>query len=67
MQPLCKRMAQAHPVDRLIRPKEMRERLNISRSTLYRWVKSKKFPMPIRVNNKTIGWRERDYLNWLNN
>ncbi|PTP74007.1 helix-turn-helix transcriptional regulator [Vibrio splendidus] len=66
MSPICKLVARAYPVTDLIRPPEMRRRLKVSRSTLYRWTKSGGFPPPIVINKRTVGWSEKDYSNWLN-
>ncbi|ERB64033.1 AlpA family transcriptional regulator [Vibrio coralliilyticus] len=66
MSPICKLVAKAYPVTDLIRPIEMRRRLKVSRSTLYRWTKSGAFPPPIVINKRTVGWSEKDYSNWLN-
>lgn len=40
---------------------EMCERLNISRSTLYRHMKAKKIASPIRRNQRIIGWRSEQF------
>ncbi len=63
----CELVAERYPVERIIRPFEMRQRLKVSRTTLYRWVKNGKFVKPVIKNNHAIGWKESDYLKWLNN
>jgi prophage regulatory protein len=65
-QGLCKLVSEHIPVERVIRPQEMRKLLMISRTTLYRWSKSGKFIKPITYNGKTIGWKESEYHRWLN-
>lgn len=65
-QGLCKLVAERTPVERVIRPQEMRKLLMVSRTTLYRWSKSGKFIRPITYNGKTIGWKESEYLRWIN-
>ena len=66
---ICSLIAERHPVDRLIRYKEMIHRTGFSRITLYRWSNSsrnqKLFIPPVRKNGRIIGWRESDYQNWL--
>ena len=63
----CNVVAERRPVDRIIRINEMLGLLGISRVTLYRWSKNGTFIKPIIYNNRTIGWAQKDYENWLNN
>lgn len=41
----------------LVRPKEVMQRLGLSRSTLYQYVKDGKFPRPFRISERATGWR----------
>ncbi|GHB67690.1 hypothetical protein GCM10008107_16420 [Psychrosphaera saromensis] len=54
-----------YPVERIIRIDEMMQLLRVSRSTLYRRVKSGSFIKPVTINNKTKGWKQSDYERWL--
>lgn len=55
----------SHPIPRLIRINEMIMLLGIDRTTLYRRVRKKQFPQPIKNGNRTLGWSEETYINWL--
>ncbi|AFV73508.1 AlpA family phage regulatory protein [Shewanella oneidensis MR-1] len=57
---------QQRPMERIIRITEMCQLLGIDRTTLYRRVKRKVFIQPIKSQNRTIGWSESSYINWLN-
>lgn len=57
---------QQRPMERIIRITEMCQLLGINRTTLYRRVKRKVFIQPIKSQNRTIGWSESSYINWLN-
>lgn len=39
--------------------------LPITRQTLWRWVRSGKFPAPLRLGESRVGWRESDVSRWL--
>ena len=62
----CNLVAERRPVDRIIRIKEMKKLLNVSRVTLYRRSRNGTFIKPIIYNNRTIGWAQGDYEAWLN-
>ena len=51
--------------DRVVRMGELLRRLQISRATVYRWVDGGKFPRPVRLGERTIGWRESALSAWL--
>lgn len=48
------------------RDKALAERLQIGRSTLWRWVEQKHFPQPFRCGRVTL-WRASDVQDWLDN
>jgi predicted DNA-binding transcriptional regulator AlpA len=35
-----------------------------SRSTLWRWIRDKRFPAQIQMGPNSIGWRKSDYHEW---
>lgn len=39
--------------------------VNRDRRTLWAWVRDAKFPKPIKMNGRTIGWPESAYQSWL--
>lgn len=51
--------------NRLLRKPEILELLNISRATLYRWIKKGAFPPPAFIQSGQSVWHFKDYLHWL--
>lgn len=43
----------------------MCKNLNKGRTTLFVWVRDRKFPQPLRIGSKTLGWTEQQYSTWL--
>jgi len=41
------------------------EKVNRSRVTLWKWVKDGQFPKPLKIGNRTLGWKEADFNDWL--
>jgi prophage regulatory protein len=37
----------------------------VSKSTIYQWVADGKFPAPIRLGPRSVGWRQSDVDAWL--
>ena len=50
---------------RIMRRPEVLETVGIAVSTLYDWVASGRFPRPIRLGPKAVGWRVTDIDQWL--
>ncbi len=46
--------------------KEVCELVNRDYGTVWRWVNKGLFPEPIRINGRTLGWREKTIKQWLN-
>lgn len=46
------------------RIKEVMTLTGLSRPTIYRLMKSGKFPKSVTIGSKTIAWRETDLLAW---
>lgn len=36
----------------------------VSTSTLYSWIRAKRFPAPVRLGPRCVAWRERDLIAW---
>ena len=51
--------------DRLLKRREVEEITGLSRSTIYRMVKTGQFPQPVRVGPKAVRWRLSDIIAWL--
>jgi len=52
-------------VRRLVRSREVCKQLNISRSTLIRWVKQGYFPKPFKDGPQRNAWFEDEVEKWL--
>ena len=44
---------------------EVTERLKITRTTVYRWMESGKFPKPIKLSETTNRWLLSDIERWI--
>lgn len=57
---------QTSPLDApaLWRAKHLTAKLQIGRSTLWRWVDEGRFPQPVRFGRVTV-WRDADVKTWL--
>ncbi|MFA0523897.1 helix-turn-helix transcriptional regulator [Vibrio sp. 10N.222.52.C3] len=51
---------------KLITYKELCEHLNRNYKTIQGWVRDGKFPQPVRVSGRTVGWRQEDVAQWIN-
>ena len=49
----------------IIRLPELKEKLKVSRSTLYKLGKSGDFPVPVQLAPRTIGWLESEIDAWI--
>lgn len=48
-----------------IRISEVLQRVPVSRSTIWRWVKVGKFPAPVKLSERITAWRLDDVDAWL--
>lgn len=52
--------------NRLLRIAEVCRWLNVSKTTIYKWVKEGRFPEPIILADHASRWREDEVGEWLN-
>ena len=52
-------------MSRIIRRREVCERVGLSYSSIYRKVKAGTFPAPVRLGVQAIGWLEHEVETWL--
>ena len=52
-------------LDRMLRREEVQERTGLSRSAIYRMMREGDFPLPRRLGQRAVRWRERDLEAWL--
>ena len=50
---------------RILRLKQTKERTGLSRSTLYALIKDGKFPTPISLGARAVGWLSSDIDAWI--
>lgn len=50
---------------RLIRLPEVRHRVGLGRSTIYRWVAEGRFPRPVQLGGYVVAWAEDDIEAWI--
>lgn len=53
-------------MEKLLRPKNLCDKLGVSIPTLYRLIKKPEFPDKIRISSQAIGFRESEIDEWLN-
>lgn len=49
-----------------IRRKALEAKLGLSCSTIYAMMAASKFPRPVKLGRRAVGWREQDIVDWLN-
>jgi prophage regulatory protein len=50
---------------RLLRLNEVRMRVGLGRSTIYRWISEGYFPKPIKLGYHSVGWLESEIDLWI--
>ena len=51
--------------ERILRRPEVEARTGLSRSTIYDWMRTGKFPRPVALGARLVAWREADVQAWL--
>ena len=54
-----------HPVPVILRRKEVEARIGLSRATIYELMSRGKFPQPIKLTEKSVGWLLSEVNAWL--
>ena len=52
-------------VTRLIRLKEVKHRVGLGRSTIYRWMAEGKFPKPVQLGGYAVAWAVEEIDGWI--
>jgi len=50
---------------RILRMREVIQRIGLSRSTIYKLMENDKFPRPMKLGSQAIGWRDSDIETWI--
>jgi prophage regulatory protein len=58
-----KKVAPTHEI--LDRLPAVLERVNISKTSMYSWMKSGDFPQPVRLGPRSVAWRRSDVDAWI--
>jgi prophage regulatory protein len=51
--------------ERMLRLPSVLERVGVSRSTLWSWVREKRFPPPVRLGLRAVAWRSTEVDAWI--
>ena len=51
--------------ERILRRPEVETRIGLSRSTIYAMMAEGRFPKPVRLGRRAVGWPESTITNWL--
>ena len=49
----------------ILRIGDVMQAVGLSRVTIWRWVRDGKFPAPIRLGSRHIGWRSEEVQAWI--
>lgn len=52
-------------VPRLIRLPEVKHRVGLGRSTIYRWIAEGRFPKPVQLGSYAVAWAEDELDRWV--
>jgi len=52
---------------KVIRRREVEARIGLARSTIYAMMADDRFPRPVKIGRRAVGWIEEDINNWLRN
>ena len=58
---------QIPPCERLLRIRDVLQRLTVSRTSLYDGIKLGLYPAPVQVGKRTVAWRESEINELINN
>lgn len=39
--------------------------VGVKKTTIYKWIREKRFPAPVRLGENSVGWRECDVQAWI--
>ena len=49
----------------ILRRRQVEQRTGLSRSTLYQYIKDGKFPKPVPLGPRAVGWLEAEVRDWI--
>lgn len=54
-----------HRPARILRMPTVTERVGLKRTTIYDMIRTGKFPKPVPLNDKSVGWLESEIDEWI--
>ncbi|MPV69211.1 helix-turn-helix transcriptional regulator [Burkholderia sp. BE17] len=52
-------------VFKLLRLVGVLDTVGVKKTTLYRWIREGKFPAPVQLGSRSVGWRATDVQQWV--
>ena len=52
---------------KILRRRDVEEQIGLGCSTLYSLMAEGKFPKPIKIGRRAVGWLESDIIDWIEN
>ena len=51
----------------ILRRKDIENQFGLSRSTIYAMIANGRFPKPVKLGHRAVGWRSDDLQSWFEN
>jgi|TARA_B110001450_G_scaffold232499_1_gene235116 prophage regulatory protein len=52
---------------KILRRKDIENQFGLSRSTIYAMMANGRFPKPVKLGHRAVGWRSDDLQSWFEN
>ena len=52
---------------KILRRKDIENQFGLSRSTIYAMMANDRFPKPVKLGHRAVGWRSDDLQTWFEN
>ena len=52
---------------KILRRKDIENQFGLSRSTIYAMIANGRFPKPVKLGHRAVGWRSDDLQTWFEN
>ena len=52
---------------KILRRRDVEEQIGLGCSTIYAYMAAGKFPKPIKIGRRAVGWLESDIIDWIEN
>ena len=66
LKPLTPLADAREPTPLILRLPAVLQATGLGRSTVYRMMAERKFPAPVKLNKRAVGWRHDDVRQWTN-